>query len=189
MNAPVAYLMILTIFVLVTPAHAVLTLFDNRQLFEAALGPHELITFEEFPFGPVETCTPIRPFIPDPCVFTTQGVTFTATEGLPSFSQRPLLSIDDTPPLARGIRSNAIPLSPDQFFLTFSRPLQGIGFEVTDGAIFGTIVHVVVTEGDGSVTEIPIFSIFDASTFVGATSDIGIIKSPSLIHCQAFSTL
>jgi len=61
-----AYLMTLTIFVLVTPAHAVLNLFNSRPPLEAALGAHELITFEEFPLGPVEPCTPVTSFIPIP---------------------------------------------------------------------------------------------------------------------------
>jgi hypothetical protein len=37
-------------------------------------------------------------------------------------------------------------------------------------------VNVVVTETDGSVTEIPIFAVIHAGTFFGATSDIGVTK-------------
>jgi hypothetical protein len=129
MKALSVFLMTFTIFTVVTPAHDALTLFNSRPPLEAALGAHELITFEEFPVGLVEPCTPIRPFVPDPCVFTTQGITATEGRG-PGNQQRPLLSIDQGigVPLSRGLISNVISTAPDQFFLTFSHPLLQLVF-------------------------------------------------------------
>jgi hypothetical protein len=177
MKALATCLTILLLFVLVASAHAVVGLFDSRSVFEETLGPHELITFEEFPIGPVAPCVPIHPFIPDACVFTTQGVTFTATQSA-DIDQRPLLSIEQGigAPLSRGLVSNAIPTAPDQLFLTFSHPLLGIGFDIVTGATFGTVVHVVVTEANGAVTEIPVFAVIGAGVFFGVTSDMGVTK-------------
>jgi len=162
------------------PAHAAITTFNNRSSLEGVLGPHEAITFEEFPDGPIASCTPVHPFIPDPCVLTTEGITFTSTVGEPGsgINQRPILVLESSFVVAPSKLLNpaADDTSAESFFLTFSHPLQGIGLDILGGTSFPpTVIFVKVTEANGSVTEIPIGNALSL-TFFGVTSDIGITK-------------
>ena len=42
--------------------------FATRQAFDAALGPHPVITFDDLAQGEVATCLPPQPPVTDPCV-------------------------------------------------------------------------------------------------------------------------
>src|ERR1700674_2153266 len=97
-----------------SPAHALLIIFGDRTVFNQFIGPHELITFEEFPVGIL--CPPAHPFISDPCTLTTGGATFVGTTGLPPqpprpfLDQRPELEVDAGlgGPLSKGLVENAL---------------------------------------------------------------------------------
>ena len=96
---------------------------------------------------------------------------------IPGPNQRPLLSIANNIGFEKALFSNVIPIAPDQFFLTFSHPFLGIGFDIKSQGIFPATVPIVdITETDGSVTEIPISGGIPVSAFFGVTSDIGITK-------------
>lgn len=151
-------------------AEAAPILFTDRTSFEAASGPLSTITFEGFREGSL--CDPFSGTF-EPCVFSTGGVTFTSTLGLPENNQNPLLSIDDmTVTNSKGLMSSAISLDPDDFTLDFS----GYSFAFDFVQLAGyppSMFDILLTEVDGTET---IFSLLTDPTnvdFFGATSDVG----------------
>jgi len=172
--ALLSILALLVTLVLAIPAQAVSIFFTTRAEFNAAASPRELITFQEFPVGPL--CdTVLLSFGNDPCVFTTQGVTFTTT--LRTTRRDPTLFIRQAPstPSSKAIQSGGVAGAADEFFFDFSG--NAIGFDVFTQATFGKLVSFVVTEVDGTQTSTSVFAMSPfVGTFFGAVSDIGFTR-------------
>jgi hypothetical protein len=119
------FLAILATMLLSNPALALPTIFTDRQLFNAAVGPQDLLTFEEFA-PPNIVCVPRTPFIPDPCTLTLKGATFTSARGIPDLNVRPELAFFTEPRGSTGLIPGNFPITPNDFFLTFSGHFIGL---------------------------------------------------------------
>jgi len=161
----------LAVALLASPALGAPIIFTDRNVFDRVIGQHELVTFEEFPVGPV--CLPANAFISDPCRLTIDGVTFSASRGFPEVNQRPELSIESGlgAPLSKGLVSNNIPIAPGDFSLSFNG--HALALDVVTAATFGSPVTVDFTEADGTHTAYTIFAVINGGAFFGVKSDVG----------------
>lgn len=170
----------MTLLLLTSPALGAPILFTTRNVFDGVVGPHELVTFEEFPVGTL--CLPATPFVSDPCSLTLKGATFSANTGLPDIDQRPVLIIESLgADPSKGLGSAALPSTSGEFVLTFGGPLIGLDVETFAG--LGSPVTFVFTETDMTQTSVTIFAIGEG-TFLGATSPVG-FSQLSLFASQA----
>lgn len=156
-------------------ARADIITFTDRASFNAALTSSTLITFDDFPIGPVAGCTPVHPFVSVPCTLTTSGVTFVATLGSPpaGIDQRPLLGVVASFGASPALLSmSAIPQSEADFFALFSGNAFAVdvGGQAPDGR-----AQIVLTTTGGAT------SAFDASlsevNFFGAITDTSFTRA------------
>ena len=160
-------------------AQASISTFINPASLAAVPVPQQTITFDNYTVGPL--CTPATPDIPNPCVFQSDGVTFTSTGGDPAFNQRPELSIDnglgDT--LTNGLLSaSAIPTAPGQFTIGFSGSI--LGFDIVGGSSTPSgpgQATIDLLETNGSWTQFVVTPVTGAGTFFGAQSSFGFVEA------------
>jgi hypothetical protein len=145
--------------------------FATRQAFDATVGPHSLLTFDDLPANEVRACLPPQPAVPDPCVLALDNATFVSAIGIPAVQQRPILSIFDFG-TSNMIVSNAIAFEHDEFFATVSSRI--IGFDL---ASFiddrEDRFQVRLTELDGTQTNYYVFASLHQPAFFGAVSATG----------------
>jgi len=127
--------------------------------------------------GVVAGCWPQTPYIPDPCILITPGVTFVATLGRIS-KYRPELTIY-SPGLALpgapwNIQSNLGAISPDDFYMQTAS--NAIGFNVWTGTIFPTGQYAVQVVETGGSMQITTFTLTYSTSpqFVGVYDSAGI---------------
>ena len=164
-----------------TSASATPVFFDTRAAFDAAVGAHGVITFDDVPEGPVEGCT--IAFISDRCELTLGEATFVATLPLfvpqaPGGAQGPLLSVFPFG-ASNKLISNAGAFDPDDFFVNFSGTAFGVD-------LFGAVedelrlFEVWIDEIDGTRSVVSVrASLFDPA-FIGAVSPNGFSRAAFL---------
>jgi hypothetical protein len=166
-----SFMILLAVALATSPALGAPVIFTDRNVFDRVIGQHELVTFEEFPIGPV--CLPDNAFTSDPCRLTIDGVTFSASRGFPEMNQRPQLRIESGlgAPLSKGLFSSIIPTAPGDFALSFNSHV--LGLDVVTAATLGAPVTLDFTQADGTHTEYTIFAVINGGAFFGVKSDVG----------------
>ncbi len=150
-------------------ANATTMTFDDRIGFDAAAGPDRTITFDQLPLGPVSACQPPQPFVPDPCDFSIDGLTFVGDESIGL--QRPLLSIDSGlgDGSSKGLMSNALPTDVDEFYASVYGAVFGV--DLMAGAP-DQLVRVIVSYDDGTTDAFDVAAGPFVPTFFGAISSV-----------------
>lgn len=149
--------------------------FNNRNQFDRALGPHDVIDFEDLPVGRV--CSPL---VSDPCTLRIGGATFSAVG--PS---QPQLSIQDDigAPRSKALIQTNLPLAPGEFPINFAGHFIGLdvislcepqfpGCHNTEGDV-GAPVSALLTEANGSQSALTLFANPGNGRFLGAMSEVG----------------
>jgi hypothetical protein len=154
-------------------AFATPVLFETRAAFEAAVGPHTLITFDDLPTGGVEGC----PAVDQACVLTIGPVRFVTvvSSPMPIGIQPPLLGVFPFQTGSNTLISAEIPLQPNDFFADFS----GNAFAVdlfTPGIDQFFPYEVWLVESDGTQNVVPVEAGFEGA-FVGAFSPTGFSRA------------
>jgi hypothetical protein len=154
-------------------AHATIITFMDRDAFNAAAGPLNLIDFENFPDG-VGVC-PTAPLGSPPCSLTVGGVTFTSTvEGRGDIEFGPQLITTRSSFENRSITliaGSGIPAAPGDFTLSFTG--TAIGLDLISAGFSNWPFGFQFRESGGALTDENLVSTFGTGRFFGAISDIG----------------
>lgn len=173
-----------------TTAHAEVTFIADRATLSAIPVPQQTIDFEQFPEGPM--CVPVSPYIPDPCVLLTKGVTFTSRLGQPIFpNTRPNLSIDSHTgsPLSKTLGLGLMPRDRNGSTIDFTGKI--LALDVIGPDTFPAAdMAIAVLETDGTWTELSLPYSMGAGAFFGVRSSIGFVRAaifcrPEAILCAA----